>query len=109
MDYSKKSKTGTLKIDPVKTRQLGTGIGQDQEGMMATGGWRMNMVAGSMPANQARVAPEASKARPAIPVGYMIPADDMTAGGVSFDEDDKGNPVAGKYGECKVPPRKTSY
>lgn len=109
MDYSKKSKTGTLRLDQVKARQLATGIGQDVEGMCATGGWRMNMVAGSMPAKQAAVAPASSKARPAIPVGYMIPADDMTAGGVSFDADDEGNPVAGKFGECKVPPRKSSY
>lgn len=99
MDYLKKGKTGTLKIDPVKTRQLGTGIGQDQEGMCATGGYRMACVADATPAAQARVAPAASMAKPKIPVGYMIPADDMTAGGVSFDADDTGNPVAGKFGK----------
>jgi hypothetical protein len=82
MDYTKKSKTGSLKIDPVKTRQLGTGIGQAQYGMMATGAARMGRVVADMPASQKRVAPASSKATPMVPHCYQVdpryvtPADD---------------------------------
>lgn len=103
MYYAKKGKTGTLKIDPVKTRQLGTGIGQDQEGMLATGGYRMARVAACTPEKQRAVAPASSLATPQIPAGFAIPAPDMTAGGVSFDADDRGNPVGDCYSRLITP------
>lgn len=103
IDYRKTNKTGSLSIDAVKTRQLGTGIGQDQAGMLATGGYRMARVADTTPRNQARVAPAASTARPRIPAGYAIPAPDMTAHGVSFDADDRGNEVGGRFSKLVTP------
>lgn len=103
MDYRKTSKTGSLSIDAVKTRQLSTGIGQDQAGMLANGGYRMARVAATTPADQARVAPAASTARPKIPAGYVIPAPDMTGNGVSFDADDRGNEVGGRLSKLVTP------
>lgn len=78
MDYSKKGKTGTLKIDPVKTRQLGTGIGQAQHDMMGTGAYRMGLVNDTMPASQKRVAPAASTARPMVPEKYRVDPREVT-------------------------------
>lgn len=78
MDYAKKGKTGTLKLDAVKARQLGTGIGQSQYGMMATGAYRMKCVNETMPAAQRRVAPASSTAKPAIPPSYDVCAAHVT-------------------------------
>lgn len=78
MDYSKKGKTGTLKLDQVKARQLGTGIGQAQHDMMATGAYRMGCVNDTMPASQKRVAPASSTARPMVPPSYRVNPREVT-------------------------------